>query len=260
MAPVRLDLPVRLDPYRLEPRLITSGPYDGHNSVSIGSRCSPARRTPGQPDSSVSGPTSTSAGPFHEPQNPAPGHYRPVRDTSHSMELPRARISQTINGSGDTARLRGVLLPGGRTAIPLLQAATTEQWKVGLGDTRRQARPHSSRPNAAPVAERTERPAAFTGWHGTQTLYFTADCHGSEVLSFLAIGTPNGVPPFALLDGVTLTTAVPEPSTLSLMVVGLLGLGAVRPATACQVRRGLIDNYVSKSCQTRPGGTVSPRP
>jgi len=40
------------------------------------------------------------------------------------------------------------------------------------------------------------------------------------VLSFLAVGTPAGVPPFSLLDGVSMTSAVPEPQTW-----GMLGLG-----------------------------------
>lgn len=38
-------------------------------------------------------------------------------------------------------------------------------------------------------------------------------------LSFLAVGTPAGVPPFSLLDGVSMV-AVPEPQTW-----GMLGLG-----------------------------------
>jgi len=45
------------------------------------------------------------------------------------------------------------------------------------------------------------------------------------VLSFLALGTPAGLPPFVLLDGVT-GTAVPEAATIGLMGLGL-GLVAV---------------------------------
>ena len=60
-----------------------------------------------------------------------------------------------------------------------------------------------------------------------QDFTFTAN-NGSEVLSFLAEGGPPGVPPFVLLDGVTLN-AVPEPQTLTLMASGLLGVvGFVR--------------------------------
>ena len=43
----------------------------------------------------------------------------------------------------------------------------------------------------------------------------------SELLSFLAVGTPAGnVPPFALLDGVSLT-AVPEPATWAMMLIAI---------------------------------------
>ena len=50
-------------------------------------------------------------------------------------------------------------------------------------------------------------PGSFSGWM-TESFKFTANST-SELLSFLAVGTPSGnVPPFALLDGVSLT-AVP---------------------------------------------------
>jgi PEP-CTERM motif len=67
-------------------------------------------------------------------------------------------------------------------------------------------------------------PGSFSGWMNA-TFTFKADAT-SEVLSFLAVGTPAGgnVPPFALLDGVSLT-AVPEPSTWAMMFVGFAGLG-----------------------------------
>ena len=66
---------------------------------------------------------------------------------------------------------------------------------------------------------------SFSGWR-QETFTFTYD-GTSNVLSFFADGGPSGVPPFALLDGVTLS-AVPEPSSLALSALGLLGLGALR--------------------------------
>ncbi len=58
----------------------------------------------------------------------------------------------------------------------------------------------------------------------TATFTFTANSP-TELLSFLAVGTPAAnLPPFALLDGVSLT-AVPEPSTWAMMLVGFGGLG-----------------------------------
>jgi hypothetical protein len=66
-------------------------------------------------------------------------------------------------------------------------------------------------------------PGSFSGWLPVN-LTFTANST-SELLSFLAVGTPSGnLPPFALLDGVSLT-AVPEPSTWAMMLLGFGGLG-----------------------------------
>lgn len=62
----------------------------------------------------------------------------------------------------------------------------------------------------------------FTGWF-TASYALTAD-GTSDVLSFLAYGSLP-VPPFALLDGVSLTGGVPEPSTWALMISGFAGLG-----------------------------------
>lgn len=50
----------------------------------------------------------------------------------------------------------------------------------------------------------------------------------SQVLSFLAVGTPNGEPPISFLDGVDLE-AVSEPASLTLISVGVIGtVGAIR--------------------------------
>jgi PEP-CTERM motif/Protein of unknown function (DUF642) len=90
---------------------------------------------------------------------------------------------------------------------------TTEQWLVSLGD------------ETHATAIVTDVSHGFTGWTH-QTFTFTAD-GSSEVLSFLAAGTPNGEPPFSLLDGVTMT-AVPEPASMTLMGSGLAVIGFIR--------------------------------
>ena len=86
----------------------------------------------------------------------------------------------------------------------------TEQWKVSLG----------SETHATDVYSNVSH--GFSGWKHEQ-MRFTAT-GPSELLSFLAVGTPNGVPPFSLLDGVTLST--PEPATWAMMIAGFGMVGA----------------------------------
>jgi hypothetical protein len=62
----------------------------------------------------------------------------------------------------------------------------------------------------------------FTGWM-YQTFTFIAES-ATPTLSFLAVGTPNGEPPFSLLDGVSFTQTAPEPGTDVLIGLGLLGI------------------------------------
>ena len=48
----------------------------------------------------------------------------------------------------------------------------------------------------------------------------------TQVLSFLAIGSPTGLPPVALLDNVSVKQAVPEPGTWAMMLIGFGAVGA----------------------------------
>jgi hypothetical protein len=89
---------------------------------------------------------------------------------------------------------------------------TTEQWQVSLGSDTQLSQLMDSPPDG------------YHSWE-TQTMTFAADA-ASEVLSFLAIGTPHGAPPVALLADVSLTPA-PEPASLALLSTGLLGLGLI---------------------------------
>jgi hypothetical protein len=67
----------------------------------------------------------------------------------------------------------------------------------------------------------------FYPWE-SQTLTFTANTTGYEVLSFLSEGTPNGLPPAVLLDDISMQST-PEPGTLALTLSGLLGaMGTLR--------------------------------
>lgn len=95
-------------------------------------------------------------------------------------------------------------------------------WQVGFGNA-------SQNTSLLSIAN-----GGFSGWK-TATMTFVAG--GTEqVLSFLAKGTAPGAPPFMLLDNVSLTSAVPEPSTWAMMFggLGLLGVLARRRSAAKQ--------------------------
>lgn len=93
--------------------------------------------------------------------------------------------------------------------------ATTQSIKVGFGSDQAQTTPFSL-PSQG-----------FSGWMHFTTIFTAKDT--TETLSFLAVGSP-ALPPFTLLDGVSLTahnSQVPEPSTFALMGLGVIGV-AVR--------------------------------
>lgn len=96
---------------------------------------------------------------------------------------------------------------------------TTEAWQVSLGN----------QTQTTPVLQNASH--GFTGWQ-QQSLSFVVTS-ATEVLSFLALGTPAGVPPFALLDGVMISE-VPEPGSLMLLGGGLVVAGLA----SCRRRAG----------------------
>ncbi len=97
-----------------------------------------------------------------------------------------------------------------------LSGATTEQWQVSLGGGTAQISTLMSTPSQS-----------ATGWQQV-TMSFVASAT-SEILQFVALGTPSGEPPVCLLGDVSLAvSAVPEPATLALVGAGLLGLLTVR--------------------------------
>jgi hypothetical protein len=71
----------------------------------------------------------------------------------------------------------------------------------------------------------------FSGWMSQSYSFIAAG--GSETVSFLAfcstadVNCNGGVPPFSLLDSVTLDSSVPEASTWGMMALGFAGLGFV---------------------------------
>ena len=98
---------------------------------------------------------------------------------------------------------------------------TTEQFDVTLG----------SQMQATTVVNDVSE--GFTGW--TQTTFNYTATATSEVLSFLAQGTPGGEPPFSVLDGVDVETNVPEPTSLGLLATSL-GVAAFLLKTRARCR------------------------
>ncbi len=128
-------------------------------------------------------------------------------------------FSQTISG----------LTIGAKYVLNFYQAAgqqagfggpTTERWSVDFGAENFQSSLFS-------LAQ-----GAFGAWQA-QSHTFTATAT-SQVLTFLASGTPGGAPPISFLDGVSLEAAVPEPATWALMLggFGLVGSAMRRRSTA----------------------------
>ena len=121
------------------------------------------------------------------------------------------KLTQTINGltAGNIYTVAFDYAGGqqmGRTG------PTTEGWQVGFGSDAPQT-----------TAMLSNASMGFTGWQ-TATFKFKAD-GASDVLSFLAVGGPSStLPPFALLDGVSVTS-VPEPATWAVMLVGFGAMG-----------------------------------
>ncbi len=98
---------------------------------------------------------------------------------------------------------------------------TTENWTASLG----------GQTYTTPTVHTPSQ--GFSGWM-QQSFDYTAT-GTSEVLSFLAGGTPVGEPPFVLLDNVSLTantpvnaTAVPEPAGWGVLAAGMVLLGMAR--------------------------------
>ena len=136
--------------------------------------------------------------------SPAGGNYV-LADCDSNYSSP---ISQTIVG----------LIPGQTYDLPFWMAsgqevnftgATTEWWEVTFAGT------------SQTTAVMNTPSHGFTPWqHVTLAVTVPNNSTGTEILTFLAKGTPNGIPPIAFLDGVGV---VPEPSSLAIVGIGVLG-------------------------------------
>lgn len=121
-------------------------------------------------------------------------------------------ISQTVSGLtvGQTYSLTFTWAAG---QLQSRTGATTEQVQASLG----------GQTQVTSVVNNLSQ--GFNGWF-SQTFTYTATAT-QEVLAFLSIGTPNGLPPIALLDGVSLVQ-VPEPMSMGLLGAGVAGLFLAR--------------------------------
>ncbi|CAM5797871.1 PEPxxWA-CTERM sorting domain-containing protein [Rhizobacter fulvus] len=125
-----------------------------------------------------------------------------------------AVLSQTISGLtvGHTYTL-SFLMAGAQEDDKF--GNTTDSWRVTFGNQTR---------DSTIITNTTH---GFTDWI-SQSMTFTASST-SQILSFLAVGTPTGLPPVSLLDGVSLVDstvpAVPEPSSWAMLLAGVGAMG-----------------------------------
>ena len=127
-------------------------------------------------------------------------------------------ISQTITGLTQGA---GYLLSfywadAQQTAY---SGATTDSWTVSFGNDTQAGTTTVSTGSVADASK------GFTPW--VQASFNFVATSATQTLSFLAVGSPAGVPPFSLLSDVSLTYT-PEPSTWAVLVVGLVSLVGLR--------------------------------
>lgn len=129
----------------------------------------------------------------------------------------------TYRGSGISQTLTG-LTAGANYAVSFYWAATQQHGFDGDTTDSVQVSFGSQTQTTATVNNPSH---GFSGWMSA-TFNFTADST-TDVINFLSLGGPDGLPPFVLLDGVSVNATTPEPGSLTLVFGGLLsGLGLLR--------------------------------
>lgn len=128
-------------------------------------------------------------------------------------------LSQTINGLTVGTAYTLTFDYALAQQVGFTGANSNNYWQVVFGNTTQNA-------GSLSIAN-----GGFSGW-ATASMTFTAT-NVSQALSFLAQSASPGAPPFLLLDGVSLVSGVPEPSTWGMLLggLGLLGFVARRRTT-----------------------------
>lgn len=154
--------------------------------------------------------------------SPAGGNFLEYENPNGS-----SYIYQTITGLTLNATYKLTFYQAGAVwADAPSPTATTDNWKVGFATTAANSILAANQQTSTTINTPAD---GFSGWTQQQmTLVATAT---QMVLSFMATGGPSSQPPFALLDGVTLTQTVPEPGSALLVLSalgGMIGLRRVR--------------------------------
>lgn len=133
-------------------------------------------------------------------------------DGAYGPASPTAAISQQLTG----------LTAGKKYTVSFSQASAQQRgfqgdvtagWDVSFGGSSQ----------SSTVMNHASK-AAVSGWQ-KQTLEFTAD-NSTQLLKFLATGSPEGQPPFSLLSGISVEeTPPPEAIPTPALLPGLVGLG-----------------------------------
>ena len=147
---------------------------------------------------------------FNDPQ----GYFRPNFSQLSPTGGNFVALDGDSNYDGGISQLVTGLTAGSRYRLTFSWAATQLINRTGATTEQLTGTFGSDTFATGVVANPSE---GFTGWFN-EAFTFTAT-GPSQLLSFLSVGTPNGLPPIAALDGVSIT-AVPEPATWALMLAG----------------------------------------
>jgi len=151
--------------------------------------------------------------------SPAGGNYFFMDgDPNNASLLSQTLTDLTPNSNYDVtfwqSAAQETFLVGGSTVCG--SPTTTDRWLVSFTGNPDQLSPLMC--NAS---------KGFYGWESVTLTFSTGPTMTSAVLGFIAVGTPGGQPPVALLDGISVTQ-VPEPPAWALVGFALASIAVAR--------------------------------